>query len=166
MDDMLQNRMNQCLIVQECKNLKNMEKVKSITDFMWAPQLLCSSPGTIELVKHWGTCLTKLYWLTSQIFEKSCKFKRGKTYKRVIPLLSLLIPFGISSWSLILFLIHDLLFQHSPCCLEHCSTCTYKIHGKAIEKWQKQLNVLYHTHSELKFLKWCWFWPQYLWRRR
>ena len=34
MDDMLQNRMNQCLIVQECKILKNMEKVKSVTDFM------------------------------------------------------------------------------------------------------------------------------------
>ena len=34
MDDMLQNRMNQCLIVQEWKNFKKMEKVKSITDFM------------------------------------------------------------------------------------------------------------------------------------
>ena len=105
------------------------------------------------------------------IFWEKLQIQKGKN---VVPhikesfrcCLSLLISLGISLWSLILFLVHDLLFQHSPCCLEHCSTCTYKIHGKAIEKWQKQLNVLCLTHSELKFLKWCWFWPQYLWRRR
>ena len=138
MDDMLQNRMNQCLIVQECKNLKNMEKVKSITDFMWAPQLLCSSPGTIELVKHWGTCLTKLYWLTSQFFEKSCKFKREKHIKESFRccLCSSLLVYHHGAWFCFWYMIYY--FSIHPVALNTVHVLT-KYTGKPLRNGRSSL---------------------------